>query len=341
MILKQTWQRLSLLGVIGVIVASCSAEPPPPPLRVGVNPWPGYSPLYLARSLNYYPEGTVQLVDLPSTTEVTRASRNGDLDVVAIPLDELLQIATTRPQIRAIVVADISAGGDVILGRAPARSVQDLRGKRVGVESSALGAYVLARALQLADMDVADVQVVPLSVAEQEQAFRDGQIDAVVTFDPVRSQLVQAGAVTLFDSRKIPGEIVDVLAAEAPLLEKRLEDVQGLVQGWSRAVAYLKENPKDAVQRMAPARGMTPEQLQQALQLLHTPPASEVYTMLNAQGQGSLVPTLERLGRMMIDHKLLPIAPPDSASLLDPRALPPESRDRAAGQPQTQPQGQP
>lgn len=335
MILKHTWQRLGLWGMIGAIVASCSAGPPPPPLRVGVNPWPGYSPLYLARSLDYYPEGTVQLVDLPSTTEVTRAYRNGDLDVVAIPLDELLQIAATRPQIRAIVVADISAGGDVILGRAPARSMQDLRGKRVGVESSALGAYVLARALQIANMNVADVQVVPLSIAEQEQAFRDGHIDAVVTFDPVRSQLVQAGAVTLFDSRQMPGEIVDVLAAEAPLLDQRLEDIQGLVQGWSRAVAYLKENPKDAMRRMAPARGMTPERLQQALQLLHTPSAPEVYTMLNAQGQGSLVPTLERLGRMMVDHQLLSAVPPNSASLLDPRALPPEARDRApdSGQP--------
>jgi NitT/TauT family transport system substrate-binding protein len=330
MILKQIWWRLGLWGMVGAIAAGCSAGPPPPPLRVGSNPWPGYSPLYLARSLDYYPENTVQLVDLPSTTEVTRAYRNGDLDVVAVTLDELLQVATTRPQIRAIVVTDISAGGDVILGRAPASRVQDLRGKRIGVESSALGAYVLTRALQLADMEVTDVQVIPLSFAEQEQAFRSGSIDAVVTFDPIRSQLVQAGAVTLFDSRQLPGEIVDVLAVDASLLDQRLEDLQGLAQGWFRAVTYLKDNPEDALQRMAPRQGMSPEELRQALELLHIPPASENYALLNTRRNRSLGPTLGRLARLMVDRQLLSVVPPDPTTLLEVRALPPEVRDRAA-----------
>lgn len=329
MVLKQTWQRLGLWGLIGAIAAGCSAGPPPPPLRVGANPWPGYGPLHLARSLNYYPEGTVQLVDLPSTTEVTRAYRNGDLDVVAVTLDELLQIAATRPQIRAIVVTDISAGGDVILGRPPATTVRDLRGKRIGVESSALGAYVLTRALQLAEMEVTDVQVIPLSLAEQEQAFRSGSIDAVVTFDPVRSQLVRAGAVTLFDSRQLPGEIVDVLAADSTLLDQRLKDFQGLVQGWFRAVTYLKENPEDAIGRMAPRQGMTTAELRQALQLLHIPPASESHALLNTKGNQSLGPTLGRLARLMVDRQLLSAVPPDPAMLLDGRAFSTAVRDRA------------
>lgn len=329
MISMKLWQRCGWWVALGAIAVGCSAEPPPPPLRVGTNSWPGYEPLYLARSLDYYPDGTVQLINLPSTTEVTRAYRNGDLDVVAVTLDELLQLANTRPGMRAILVTNISAGGDAILGRAPATGLQDLRGKRIGVEASALGAYFLTRALQLADLAVSDVQVVPLSIAEQESAFRSGSIDAVVTFDPVRSKLLQAGAVSLFDSRQLPGEIVDVLAVDGALLTERRADLEGLLQGWFKAVDYLKQRPNEATNLMAPRLGLSPEDLRQSYQLIDIPLASESYSLLDPRGDRSLALTLGRLGRLMVARQLLPVMPTDPTTLLDPQALPADARDRA------------
>jgi NitT/TauT family transport system substrate-binding protein len=91
------------------ILGSCM-QTAPPPLRVGANVWPGYESLYLARDLGYYDNSSIQLVDYPSATEVSRALRNGHLEVAALTLDETLALAETNPDIRVVLVTDVSAG---------------------------------------------------------------------------------------------------------------------------------------------------------------------------------------------------------------------------------------
>ena len=65
------------------------------------------------------------------------------------------------------------------------RTMKDLKGKSVAVESSALGAFVLSRALALNGMQASDVNVVHLESNEQPSAFEKGEVDGAVTFDPV------------------------------------------------------------------------------------------------------------------------------------------------------------
>ena len=107
------------------------------------------------------------------------------------------------------------------------RTMRDLKGKSVAVESGALGAFVLSRALALNGMQASDVNVVHLESNEQPSAFEKGEVDGAVTFDPYRAQFLQAGATTLFDSTQIPGEIVDLLAVRASVVEKRAEGDPG------------------------------------------------------------------------------------------------------------------
>ena len=61
------------------------------PIRIGTNVWPGYEPLYLARSLqDWQQDGDIVLVEYPSSTEVIRAFRNRAIESAA----ELAQRAT-------------------------------------------------------------------------------------------------------------------------------------------------------------------------------------------------------------------------------------------------------
>jgi NitT/TauT family transport system substrate-binding protein len=55
------------------------------------------------------------------------------------------------------------------------KSMQDLKGKSVAVESGALGAFVLSRALTLNGMQASDVNVVHLESNEQPKAFEGRQ----------------------------------------------------------------------------------------------------------------------------------------------------------------------
>jgi NitT/TauT family transport system substrate-binding protein len=295
--------RLLACAALLAPLFGCIREPEPA-LRIGTNVWIGSEPLYLARELGHLDLKAVQLVEYPSASEVLRAYRNQAIDGMVISLDELFSLAVDGLQPRAILVVDVSHGADAVVGRGGMRSMKDLRGKPVAVEGGALGAFVLSRALALNGMQPSDVEVVHVESNEQPGAFEKGQVDGAVTFDPYRGQLLRAGAITLFDSTQIPGEIVDLVAVRASVLERQPNAVRELLSGWFRALEYMKLDPRDAARRMGIRQQTSGEQFLAALQGLRIPSRDE-----NLQMLGGAAPELARTGRrlmaLMLESKLL------------------------------------
>jgi len=279
-------------------------RPPETALRIGTNVWVGSEPLYLARELGHLDPATVQLVEYPSASEVLRAFRNQAIDGMVISLDELFGLAADGLEPRIILVVDVSDGADVVVGRGGMRSMGDLKGKAVAVESSALGAFVLSRALALNGMQAGDVNVVHLESNEQPSAFDKGEVDGAVTFDPYRAQFLKSGARTLFDSSQIPGEIVDLLAVRANVIERQPKAVEALLDGWLRATDYMKRDPLDAARRMGIRQQTTGEQFLESLRGLHIPSRAENLRMLGGM-KPELAVTGRRLLALMLDAKLL------------------------------------
>ena len=296
---------LALLVLVALVVtlSGCMRETEPP-LRIGTNVWIGSEPLYLARDLEYLDREAVQLVEYPSASEVSRAFRNQAIDGMVSSLDELFVLAVDELQPKIVVVVDVSHGADVVVGRSGMRSMKDLRGKRVAVETAALGAFVLSRALALNGMQASDVNMVHLESNEHPAAFEQGQVDGAVTFDPYRTQMLHAGAHTLFDSSQIPGEIVDLLTVRASVLEKNPRAVQTLLTGWFNALEYLEREPKDAAARMAVREQITGEQFLRALQGLRIPSRADNLKML-AGATPSLVVSGRQLMTLMVEARLL------------------------------------
>jgi NitT/TauT family transport system substrate-binding protein len=306
------------LPVLAACLTGCMHDTEPP-LRIGTNVWIGSEPLYLARELGYLGRETIQLVEYPSASEVSRAFRNQAIDGMVVSLDELFVLATDELLPRIVLIVDVSHGADVVVGRSGMRSMKDLRGKRVAVESGALGAFVMSRALTLNGMRASDVSIVHLESNEHPAAFRQGQVDGAVTFDPYRSQMVGAGARTLFDSSQIPGEIVDLLAVRASVLEKNPRAVQAMLAGWFKALDYLERNPKDAATRMAVREQITGDQFLQALRGLRIPSRADNLKMIAGE-QPSLAVSGRQLMNLMLDAKLLH-RKPEIDALLAPGPL--------------------
>ncbi|TAF95963.1 MAG: nitrate ABC transporter [Oscillatoriales cyanobacterium] len=288
-----------------VILASCTKAEAP--LRVGANVWPGYETLYLARSLGYYDNTPIRLVDYPSGTEEVRAYRNGEIEAAGISIDQALVLAATNPDVKIVVVMDFSNGGDVILGKPEIPNLQGLKNRPVGVESTALGAFIITRALEQKGMSPKDIKIVSLGVSEHERAFKDGKVDAVVTFGYARTKLLAVGAKQLFDSSQIPGEIVDVLIVRDDVINKQPKALQALVDGRFRALDYLTKNPQDAASRIAPRTGVTPEQFLESLKGLSSPSLQENQKLLG-KTDPSLLNGVKRLSQVMLENKLLPKA---------------------------------
>ncbi|MCS7171068.1 MAG: ABC transporter substrate-binding protein [Aquificaceae bacterium] len=247
-------------------------------IKVGTNFWHGYEILYLARSLGHLPDN-VKLVEFNTTSEVKRSYRNGLINAMALTIDEALRLLADGHQIRVIMVFDISEGADVVIARENIEDPQDLKGKRIGVEQTALGAYMLYRFLENKGLKQEDVEVKVLELHEHYNAFVKGDVDLVITFEPEKSKILKEGGHVIFSSRDIPGEIVDVLVVDASLT-KQVEALKGLLEGYFRAYEYYNKNRGMAYTMMSRRLGLTPEEIAKSFDGVRLPDFLENKKML-------------------------------------------------------------
>lgn len=296
----RTWRSWAVLLLT---LLGCTPEPEPP-LRIGTNVWPGYEPLYLARDLGYFDATPVRLVEYTSATEVSRAFRNGAIEAAALTLDEALSLLQYGVAARVVLVMDISHGADVVLARPEIKELRAIKGRRVGAESSALGAYVLARALQIGGLSHNDVTVIAMPVSEQEQAFKDKRVDALVTFEPIRTHLLAQGARQLFDSSQIPGEIVDVLVVRQDYIDKHPQQVKSLITKWFSSLEYMNIHPDDSSRHMTKRLAVSPAEVSLLFYGLRIPGVEENRRLLGRTPPDLLAPA-QKLMQTLLKQGLL------------------------------------
>lgn len=253
-------------------LSGCGTSGNPTPLMIGMNSWTGYTPLLVAGDLGHIDTGRVKFSEQGSASYVLQGLRSGVLDGACLTLDEAILATSQGCDIVVVAVLDFSNGADALLADPDAlTSLADLQGKRIGVELSAVGAYMLDRILERARLSDTDVIPLHLPVDQHEEAFRTGRIDAVITFDPARTRLVQGGAVVLFSSAEIPGEIVDVLVLRREALAARPTDVRALLEGWNRVVQFRERDPDGYARLAAPHLGIPVSLVEEAYAGLDIP----------------------------------------------------------------------
>jgi len=321
--------RALLLPALAASGLPACTPAPGPPLRIGAHPWLGYELMFLARDRQHLRNGQVRLIELPTASASLRALSAGTLEGAGLTLDEVLSARARGLPLRVVAVVDVSNGADVLLGGPAVGTLAALKGRRIGVEQSATGALMLDAALTRAGLTTADVRLVPLAFNEQAQAWQSGRVDALVTFEPVRSLLLALGARVLFSSAEVPGLIVDVLAVRADALPAHTSAVRALVAGLVRAQADWLRDPTAAAPLMAPRLRLPAAEVVQAFKLIDLPDLAA-----NRQWLGGEHPALqanaERLAALMQRAALL--APGSAASaagsggaadrLVDPKFLP-------------------
>jgi len=266
---------LALTAGLTLLAAGAAADHRPP-LRFGSNLWIGYEPFYLARQQGLYAAHeahALRLIQLSSASDVLHAFRSDRLEVAAITLDEALRLANEGTPFKAVLLIDISNGADALLGGPGLSRLAELNGKRIGVEDGATGAILLHHALNKAGLKPDQLRIVPLKFDRHQQALQEGQVDALVTFDPVRSQLLASGAHLLFDSSEAASSIVDLLIVRPEVLKsaEQRAALTVLIRGYFSMLAQLHGGNANLIAQAATNLELTPDQLQQAMHLIEQP----------------------------------------------------------------------
>ena len=273
-------------------------------LNIGTNPWLGYETLYLARSLGYFEKTPVRFIELGSATAVSQAFKHELLDVAALTLDETLTLMQTEPDIRVILVLDVSRGADALLVSPDIKQLSALKGKRIGVENSAVGAVMLSAALDAASLTIADVDLIPLTVDQHLLAYKKDLVDAVVSFEPMKTRLIKEQAHVLFDSSQLEGQIVDVLVTRQSVIEKRPEVLLNLVQMYFQAHTYLSVHQQDAVSRIMPRLSLDHNEILNGYKDLELADRQINQNLLSGKKPNLLI-TVDKLMLLMLERELL------------------------------------
>ncbi len=251
--------RCAALAALAMVVLACS-EVPAPPLLVGINTRIGYDPLVLARDRGLADPQQVKVVELISSAEALRHLRNGLLDAAGLTMGEALRLIDSGFDARIVAVLDTSAGADVVLVAPHIRQLGGLRGARIAVEDATVGTLMLDRLLDQAGLRREQVTVLRLDATQHLTALQSGRVAAAVSYAPIDEPMQREGFRPIFDSRAMPGEIVDVLVVRTEVLRNRPKAVDALMASWATGLAALQQDPIGAAAALAPGAGLTPAQ---------------------------------------------------------------------------------
>jgi NitT/TauT family transport system substrate-binding protein len=267
-IAKTAWFRLVAfaLGMALAVGLIRRLGTDPGPLRIGINVWPGYEYLYLAKVKGFFEEehARVEIVEFGALLDSRRAFERGQIDGLATTAVEVvLSRSLTASSLQAVQILDWSDGGDVILSDSGHRDLASLRGAKIGVESGTVGVYLLSRALSTRGMGLKDVQLVSSNPYSLSSMLETGELNAVVTYPPFSVRSLRCpGIHEVYSSAKIPGEIVDLVAVGASVLRARPKDVEAMLRAYWRARAYASAFPREADSIMASREGISPGELE-------------------------------------------------------------------------------
>lgn len=244
-------RRIALMAVLvcALILPACSSDKSP--VNIAAHVWPGYEFLFLGQNLNFIPQRTLTLTETASATDSIASLHQDNVNGAALTLDEVLLARSQGIDLRIILIMDISVGADKIVARENIGSVNELRGKTIAVEDSAVGKLLLAQALDKHSLALTDVDILPAPAEQHLALWQSGKADALVTYEPKATLILNRGGHVIFDSSQVPETIVDVLAVKDDVIRDKPDMLHQLVSGFFKAQRHFFTNPQDAAYRMS------------------------------------------------------------------------------------------
>lgn len=210
----------------------------------------------------------------------------------------------------ALIVGDFSNGNDGVVLKG-ATSLKDIKGQKVNLVELSVSHYLLARGLESVGMSERDITVINTSDADMVAAYTTSDVTSVVTWNPLLSEIIAMPKSTkVFDSSKIPGEIIDLLVVNTETLATNPKLGKALVGAWYEIMEKMQKD-KAALTEMAVASGTDLAGYNAQLattEMLYTPQAAVKFT-----NSTQLPTTMEYIAKFSFEHGLLGEGAADSS----------------------------
>ncbi|MBU1304747.1 MAG: putative urea ABC transporter substrate-binding protein [Alphaproteobacteria bacterium] len=249
----------ALMSLVGLAVAPAAFAEAKSDFKVAWSIYVGWMPWGYAADTGIVKKWadkygiTIEVTQFNDYVESMNQYTAGAYDAVTLTNMDALSIpAAGGVDTTAVIVGDYSNGNDAVILK-DQTDLAAIKGQPVNLVEFSVSHYLLARALDSVGMTERDVNVVNTSDPDMVGAFQTADVTAMVTWNPMVSEILALpDATSVFDSSKIPGEIIDLMAANTEVLADNPDFGKALVGIWyDTMLAMTADTPEGAAARAA------------------------------------------------------------------------------------------
>ena len=252
------------LALLGTPIARAADK-----LRVGkavAENW-GNVPLDVGMEFGIFAKQGLEIEELifAGGAKLAQAVAAGAVDIALSGGPDMAYVAKGAPEIAVGTIADTAAFMGIAVGKqSTARTIDDLKGKRIGVTSAGSTTYWLVDQLNRAKgwtgADRANPVVIGGSPAAGFAGLKTGDIDADVGGTSTGYQLEerQEGRLLIDCSEYVPSIELFVIFASTALVQQNPALVRQFLRGWYESVAFMRTHKAESVPLAAKVMGYTP-----------------------------------------------------------------------------------
>lgn len=257
--------KITLLILLTNMLAACDAlrptPKPKPPLRVEYTQWWGDYTLLIAQEKGYFEKNGVQVepvyYEVFSDTYPDLAS--GQIDGALIAVGDTINV--NRNASMKIVAVQDNGGDNVVIAGPEINSIEDLRGKTIGMVIGSQFELTVVKMLQSANMSISDVTIVAIDPENALAALEKGQIQAAFIWEPYLSDAIAKGYKTIYPLKQEQLLFPDLIVFRKSVVEERPEDVRAFLKAWFQALEYRMQHQGETRDIAARHLGISAEEI--------------------------------------------------------------------------------
>jgi NitT/TauT family transport system substrate-binding protein len=202
---------------------------------------------------------TIDVTQVGDYVECINQFTAGKYDVATSTTMDALAIPSVGGVDTTVLIAgDYSNGNDGIVLKGKTK-LEDIKGQKVNLVELSVSHYFIARALSSIGLSEKDITIVNTSDADMIAAYKTKDVTAVTTWNPALAVIAtEPETHIVYDSSKLPGEIVDALIANTATLKENPALGKALTGAWFEVIALTvkdDEAGKAARESMGKASG--------------------------------------------------------------------------------------
>jgi len=238
----------SILFSIILFLSACSS-PYDKQLKVSVNAWVGYSPLFYAYDKGWLDEYNIKVLNVVSLAESMYIYNAKNADAFSGTQYEYSEVKKREPNLTPIMMFDQSYGGDMVMGNR-ALSEYESNNEKIDtyLEINSVNSLILKDFINYHKIDAKNINYINMD-QESISALKSNKNSAkslIVTYAPYDTKLKHSGFKTLASTKEsLSITVIDGLYTTQKVLTKNQEQFKALKIQTDRALEALKKDPKE------------------------------------------------------------------------------------------------